>query len=330
MPQPDPVQSLRLDCIGGEFNFSAAKPDEKGVEQKRFDGVGYSGGVVSDRWMWVDGKEYQRFIVDLSTTKVEETHTGKIFALLDHMSSKRVGVSKVDIKDKVHVSGEFFHQNENAENIYNESKQDAPWRFSIGFEYQTVTAVGKNADPIKVNGIDFNDGVIISNATIKHIAFTIDPADRDTFAETYHKQNQNLGENMPKPNATIQPQQKTEQPATDNSIELSAENERLKQELEKANADKQAMENDKKKMELTALADKFDIKLEGNITDCLMSFSSHQLKVVDSLMSQLQQQKSVQLGAQHLSNYEQPPAGVQQPAQTNVLLSAAKAQRGDA
>lgn len=129
-----PVSALRFDAgIGLQFAAGIDGP-------RRFDGVAYSGQVISGHSFW------GRVIFDLATTRAPDS----VPILIEHDRGQRVGVGKLSIGQDIRIAGTLL-DNAHANALAADADAGFPWQLSVHIEPGRTEEI-QHGQTITVNG----------------------------------------------------------------------------------------------------------------------------------------------------------------------------------
>ena len=134
---------------------------------REFTGTAYSGGIVTDHWM------FDAIIFDTQSIRFDQ----EVPILLNHDSDKPAGVAEPYKEgNAVKLKGRVFSQD-----VINAADNGFPWQMSVGLFGGTLR---KAENGETVNGILMNGGeYVVENARIREVSFTPVGADANTEAK---------------------------------------------------------------------------------------------------------------------------------------------------
>lgn len=183
--------------FAGAASFAAAdKPDGP----RNFEGVAYSGGVVTDH-PW-----FSRVVFDLSSTTLQTPAP----ALYRH--GEPVGViAEASIEKDVRIGGRLFSDSdEAARGIASKADAGMPWQLSVGIYPGDVDEIGKGAK-VKLNGQTFDGPLtVFRNNRIREVSFVALGADHRTAAQIFEATQQERIEMDEKEKLELEAKLKTE------------------------------------------------------------------------------------------------------------------------
>lgn len=153
----------------------AAKAAEDDTTPRKFSGIAYSGGAITDHPF------FPRVAFDLSSTKLSTPAP----ALLDHY--KPVGVIKAAaIDNDIRIDGELFSDLEgDGKNIASMADRGMPWQMSVGIWPGRVEQVKAGAK-VKLNGQEFEGPLtVFRDNRVREVSFCPLGADDRTSAEVF-------------------------------------------------------------------------------------------------------------------------------------------------
>jgi hypothetical protein len=158
-----------------EYFFKLAPTIETEGSTRKFSGVAYGGGVITDHSWW------DRVIFDLSTTKAEN----KMPVLLEHDSREIVGYTEqVQVSTNIVVSGVISGQ-ETGQKVAAMADEGFPWQMSVRLKPDTISDIGKG-DSVEVNGKKYQGPItVLRDSIIREVSFCALGADRNTVANIF-------------------------------------------------------------------------------------------------------------------------------------------------
>lgn len=167
------------------FNFFATTaldaPSDTGA--RRFDGVAYSGEVITDHWMAPVG-------FDLATMSIPTP----LPVLFGHEDDEAVGVvDSVEIADTVKLSGALFSDvDECAKVISDKADRGFPWGMSLRIIPGSIEEVAAGM-PYILNGRQVTGPLsVFKNSRVREVSFCAVAADQRTSASVFEADSANL------------------------------------------------------------------------------------------------------------------------------------------
>ncbi|MDR1080885.1 MAG: hypothetical protein LBQ79_07945 [Deltaproteobacteria bacterium] len=163
---------------GQEFTFLAV-PEltaAPGEGLRRFRGVAYGGGVITDHSMW------DRVAFDLGSVKAAD----RMPVLLDHDPGQIVGFTgSVKIGSRIEVEG-FVAEGEPGRRVASLADQGFPWQMSVRIMPETVVRLDLG-ETMKVNGRRVEGpAAVFKDSLIREVSFCALGADRETEADVFN------------------------------------------------------------------------------------------------------------------------------------------------
>ncbi len=182
--QPEtPIAALRFNAEPVQFADAATQG-----APRRFSGVAYSGGLISQHWYWGN------VIFDLSSTRIPE----RVPALVEHDRSQRAGFAALRVAaGKIEVAEGVLLDNEHGREIGNDSKGGFPWQMSVHIDPARTERV-EAGKTVEVNGRTVQGpATIFRDNLIREVSFTATGADPDTSARAFSRQSSQESTTMP-------------------------------------------------------------------------------------------------------------------------------------
>lgn len=175
-PQTPPADAFR-------FRVDASSPvqfADGGTGPRRFNGVAYSGGVITGHWYW------DAVIFDLSSTRAPE----RIPALIEHDRTRRAGFSSLAITgDRIEVADGVLLDNTHGREVGDDSRAGFPWQMSVHIDPARVERVEAGKSTI-VNGRTVQGPCsIFRDSLIREVSFVATGADPETSASAFSRSN---------------------------------------------------------------------------------------------------------------------------------------------
>jgi hypothetical protein len=163
-------QELTLTCLP-EIEAAAS-----GAAPRRFTGVAYGGGVITDHFM------FDKVIFDLSTVSAPD----KMPVLLDHDSEMIVGFTvSVKVGGRIDVEGTILDDGPGRK-VAALADQGFPWQMSVRIMPGTVVVLDEGMR-MKVNGKDVaGPAAVFKDSLIREVSFCALGADRETEANVFN------------------------------------------------------------------------------------------------------------------------------------------------
>lgn len=168
--------------------FSIEEFDESSG-QKKFSGIAYSGGEITDRVVFAsDGKMYDRLVIDVATAK---NMTSKVNPSMDvavfynHDQNQILGNGKLSFTNSINIQGSFSNYTEEAKKIYGMMKEEGfPMQQSVYIATNDVEPVSKGF--VEVNGRRFDAPIaVFRNGHIREVSLCPIGADPYTSAQVF-------------------------------------------------------------------------------------------------------------------------------------------------
>lgn len=170
----------------GAFLFAATQPSKvseaKDGEQRKFEGVAYSGEVIAGHWYWGN------VIFDLDSMTVPEP----LGMLLDHRTDKRAGVAtsyKISHEKGLELSG-VLTRNEFGQAVADDSDDGFPWQMSVYILPNRIEEIEQGS--VVVNGKTHQAPItIFRDSVVRETSFCALGQDMRTNARAFaHQRNQ--------------------------------------------------------------------------------------------------------------------------------------------
>lgn len=155
--------------------FAASSGDGK----RRFDGVAYSGDLVTGHWYW------RAVVFDLSSTQAAKN----VPALIEHDRSRRCGFGSLTIGPDIKINGQLL-SNQHGKDVAQDADDGFPWQLSVHIEPGSIEEVAAGTTTT-VNGRTFSGPLtVFRNNTIREVSFTPTGADDQTSARVFSRSTQ--------------------------------------------------------------------------------------------------------------------------------------------
>lgn len=164
-----PAHALRFDA-----SDIALAPAANGQAARTFEGVAYSGQVVSDHYFWGN------VVFDLASVQAPE----RLPILIEHDRGQRAGFASAEISDAIRVSGTLL-DNQHGQAVASEADAGFPWQMSVHIHPGRVDEIGEGST-IEVNGQTLQGPLtIFRDSLIRETSFTPTGADAHTSARVF-------------------------------------------------------------------------------------------------------------------------------------------------
>lgn len=172
--QPPPADAFR-------FRVDASSPvkfADSGTGPRRFNGVAYSGGVITGHWYW------DAVIFDLSSTRAPD----RTPALIEHDRTRRAGFCALNNTGAaIEVADGTLLDNTHGREVGDDSRAGFPWQMSVHIDPGRIERVeaGKS---VTVNGRAVQGPcTIFRDSLIREVSFVATGADPDTSASAFSR-----------------------------------------------------------------------------------------------------------------------------------------------
>lgn len=169
-----------------KFNFEEF--DESNGE-KRFSGVAYSGGEITDRVVFAsDGKMYDRLVIDVESAKTKTSQVNPdldVAVFYNHDQNQILGNGTLNFTNSINISGNFSKYTEEAKKIYGMMKEEGfPMQQSVYIATNDVEPISKGS--VMVNGRRFDAPIaVFRNGHIREVSLCPIGADPYTSAQVF-------------------------------------------------------------------------------------------------------------------------------------------------
>lgn len=181
MPASAAAQANETPITAYRFNAEPVQFADAAVQgaPRRFSGVAYSGGLISQHWYWGN------VIFDLGSTRIPE----RVPALVEHDRGQRAGFAALRVaSNRIEVAEGVLLDNEHGREIGNDSKAGFPWQMSVHIDPARTERV-EAGKTVEVNGRTVQGpATIFRDNLIREVSFTATGADPDTSARAFSRQ----------------------------------------------------------------------------------------------------------------------------------------------
>lgn len=146
---------------------------------RRFSGVAYAGGIITDHWAGPVG-------FDLSTMSAK----APLPSLLEHDPEKAIGViDQTEITDKLSVEGLVFSSiDKNAQSVTTKADAGMPWGLSVSIFPKRVMEIPDGVEYTLNGRVQKGPFRVYLDSAIREVSFCSVAADRDAAAQVFSGQ----------------------------------------------------------------------------------------------------------------------------------------------